>query len=124
AKVRAASLWAGERSAISHGAAAALWQIGDLLSHPVVVTTERSLKSPPGLSVRRIGSFGPADVTVLEGMAVTTPARTLLDLAAVAPIEAVEAAVDDALRSRLVSLAKLRWFVQTYGGRGRAGPRR
>ncbi|HEV2757425.1 MAG TPA: DUF559 domain-containing protein [Actinomycetota bacterium] len=51
----------------------------------------------------------------------TTPARTLLDLGAVEPVDKVEAALDGALRTGLVSLPRLRWFVSAYGGRGTRG---
>ena len=120
-RLRGASLWAGRGSALSHETAAALWRLEGFGPGPVAVTTERSLKAPAGVYLRRVRCFGPADTELLEGMTVTTPARTLLDLAAVGPEEKVDAALDHALRSGLVSLPKLRWFVQTSGGRGRAG---
>lgn len=45
----------------------------------------------------------------------------MLDLAAIDPPHKVEDALDGALRRRLVSPAKLRWFLETQGRRGRKG---
>lgn len=51
----------------------------------------------------------------------TTPARTLLDLGAVANIETVEAALEDALRKNLTTLPALHWQLRTAGGKGVRG---
>ena len=63
----------------------------------------------------------PAAVTTVRGVGVTTPVRTLLDLASVEPLERAESALDAALRTGLVSLSRLQWFVRAHGGRGRRG---
>jgi very-short-patch-repair endonuclease len=47
------------------------------------------------------------DITTVDGIPVTTPARTLFDLAAVGPEEVVERCLDDWLRRRFVSLSIL-----------------
>ena len=52
------------------------------------------------------------DVTTIDGIPVTKPARTLIDLATVEPIDVLERCLDDALRRRLVSLTFLdRWLA-------------
>lgn len=122
-RTRAASLWAGARSALSHQTAATLWRLEGFPSAAVCVTTTRGLRAASGISVHRASSLEPADVEPVDGMAVTTPARTLLDLAAVEPPDKVGLALDHALTSRLVSLPKLRWFVDTRGRRGASGHR-
>lgn len=71
--------------------------------------------------MHRLSELAPAEVTHLDRMCVTTLPRTLMDLAAIEPRERVEDALDDALRRRLVSVAKLRWFLETHAGRGRKG---
>lgn len=122
ATVVAASLWAGEGSAVSHGTAAALWRFDDFpAKEPLVVSTERSLRSRDGIDVRRVARLAEAEIDSRGALRRTSVARTLLDLAATEPSEKVEAALDQALVTRLVSLPKLRWFVTTYGGRGRSG---
>ena len=117
----AALLWSGRGSAISHEAAAAVWELEGFEEGPVVVSTTRSLTATGGVRVHRVRAFGPADVETVDGLAVTSAARTLLDLATVATEAGVEAALDHALRVRLLSVAKLRWFVQRHSGRGRSG---
>lgn len=61
------------------------------------------------------------DRTERNGIPVTTPARTLIDVAAVSPPLAVEEALDDALRRKLVSIPRLRWRLEELNARGRSG---
>ena len=62
----------------------------------------------------------PEDITTIDGIPVTKPARTLLDLATVEPVEVVERCLDDALRRRLVSLPFLeRWLRNPVNKRHR-----
>ena len=49
---------------------------------------------------------------MIDGIPVTRPARTLLDLATVEPVDVIERCLDEALRRRLVSLPFLeRWLA-------------
>lgn len=57
----------------------------------------------------------------MDGIPVTTPARTLLDLASVAPPDIVEEAIDDALRRGIVTIDGLRRAFASIGRRGRPG---
>lgn len=87
---------------------------------PVELTVPRGRKrNAPGIVHRNLLLV--RDVTTVGAIPVTTPARTLLDIAAVAPRETVEEALDDALRRRLVSLRRLRSRVDELGRRGRPG---
>jgi hypothetical protein len=52
------------------------------------------------------------DITTIDGIPVTKPARTLLDLATVESEEVVERCLDDALRRRLVSLPFLESWLE------------
>lgn len=61
------------------------------------------------------------DVTVVDAIPVTTPARTMIDLAAMIPRETVEEALDDALRRGLTSISRLRWRIDELARRGRPG---
>jgi very-short-patch-repair endonuclease len=56
-----------------------------------------------------------SDLTTLEGIRVTTTERTIADLAAMLPMTALESALDDAIRRRLIKL-------QTLRGRRLVGP--
>jgi very-short-patch-repair endonuclease len=61
------------------------------------------------------------DVEVVDAIPVTTVARTLIDLASVCRPDAVEEALDAALRRGLVSLPRLRWRFEELGRMGRPG---
>jgi hypothetical protein len=70
----------GRSAVLSHQCAAALW---DLLrsSSPKVHVTSSGRGSPRGLNVHRVRRLHPEDCTVVDGIPVTTVARTILDLA-------------------------------------------
>jgi very-short-patch-repair endonuclease len=95
----AAVLSAGEGAVLSHRSAAALWGLRpDGRRAEVSVPGRRR----PRAGVRLYESPLPADeVTVRDGIAVTTVARTLLDLAAVVPAAHVERAINEAEYRRL-----------------------
>jgi very-short-patch-repair endonuclease len=84
----------GTAAVLSHRSAAALWGIRPTSRAFIDVTTPRRLHARPGLHPHR--AVLPADeVTVHDGIPTTTPARTLLDLAAVIPRQALERALDE-----------------------------
>jgi hypothetical protein len=91
----AAVLAAGPGSVLSHWSAAALWGIRPDAGLLVDVTTRRPLRSRRGLRIHR--SILPKDeVTAQDGIPVTTPPRTILDLAAVANRRTVERVIEQA----------------------------
>jgi very-short-patch-repair endonuclease len=96
----AAVLASGSSAVLSHRSAAALWGIRPTSRTSVELTTPRRLHARPGLHPHR--AVLPADeMTVHAGIPITTPARTLLDLAAVVPGQALERALDEAEILRL-----------------------
>lgn len=116
----AACLSWGDRAAASHFGAAPLWSLTGFIAGPIEVTIPRSRhRSGPGTVHRTY--LPPVDVTVVDAIPVTTVARTLIDLAAVADPNVLEEALDDALRRGLVSLARLRWRLNELASRGRPG---
>jgi very-short-patch-repair endonuclease len=81
----AATLAAGPGALLSHYAAAVLDGLRPPADGPIDVTVSgRRARSRPGLRIHR-SHIHPADATRRHGIPVTTPARTLLDLAATAP---------------------------------------
>jgi hypothetical protein len=93
----AAVLACGDGAALSHFSAAVLW--GMLSSGGSIhVTTPRD-RERPGLVVHRARLDG--DVRKRAGIPVTAPARTLIDLADVAPRRTLERAMDEAEYLRL-----------------------
>ena len=61
------------------------------------------------------------DVALVAGIPTTTPTRTLIDLGAVVREEALELALEDALRRRLTSPARIEWRLAELCTRGRNG---
>ena len=94
----AAVLACGDQAALSHFSAAVLW--GMLNSEGKIHVSAPGERVRPGLVVHRAG-LDEADVTKRAGIPVTKPARTLIDLADVAPRRTVERAIDEAEFLRL-----------------------
>ncbi len=93
----AALLACGPDAVLSHGSAAALWGFG---TEPrgtieVSVPTERRCRLP-GIRAHRRAALEPRDVTEHEGVPVTAPVRTLVDLATLLPQRRLERAVNEA----------------------------
>jgi len=103
----AAVLAGGPGAVLSHRAAAALWGIRRT-AHSLEITCARHLQRP---GIRAYRADLPADeVTLHEAIPVTSPPRTLFDLAAVVSIEQLRRAVNEAEIRRLwdaLSLADL-----------------
>jgi very-short-patch-repair endonuclease len=114
-------LWAGPEALVSHRSAAALWQLESAREGFVEITSSRRIKAPPGVVLHVVPSLERCDLSKVDGIPATNVSRTLIDLGAVVGREAVEAALDDALRRHLASLPWLRWRLEQYGGKGRRG---
>jgi very-short-patch-repair endonuclease len=86
------------------------------------VTATKNLASPvPWLRVHRTNLLGPGDVAVCKGIPVTSPARTLFDIAARANSDDVELALDDGLRKGYYSVDYLKKVHQRLARNGRNG---
>ena len=105
-RAMAAVLACGDQAVLSHRSAAALWDFGPKWRGPVDVTAPTK-RSRTGISVHR-SRLDPQDTTVHYGIPITTPARTLLDLAEVVNTRALERAVNEARVQRRVSIDSLR----------------
>jgi len=102
-------LWSRKQGAISHDSAAALYELGDILpskTHLTVPPTFR--KKVAGGIVLHKAPIEKKDVEMREGCRVTTPLRTILDLARghLDP-ERLTAVVKDAVRKGLVEKKSL-----------------
>lgn len=79
----AAVLGGGPGTALSHVSAAALWELRPTAATYIDVTVRRSGRAKrPGLRVHRPRTLRATELTTRDGIPVTTPARTILDLAA------------------------------------------
>jgi predicted transcriptional regulator of viral defense system len=118
-----AACWAGGfRSAASHRSAAALWQIAGGRQSIVEVTCPRWRRAQhDGLVVHETKALEAVDIVAIEGIPVTTPERTLLDLGAVCHESVVEMALDAAEHRNLVTRASVEATLCRLGKRGRNG---
>jgi len=119
ARELAACLACGPRAVLSHRSAAALWQIVKRRARPasVEVTIPEGRRRRPGLRVYRVGTLRPDEVTRLNGVPITTPARTLYDLADRMSRRRLERAVAEAIALRLTTAAELRMMASRQAGR-------
>lgn len=97
---RAAWLAGGPGSAISHGTAARVWRIRRWFGR-AHVCVPRGRAGHPGLVVHRPRSLGPADIVARDGFAVTSVARTLLDLSPGRPVEEIGRWIQEAVVQRV-----------------------
>ena len=112
-------LVAGVR-ALGWQSALALWGMSRPWHGPVHVLGAHSRRGA-GFVIHRTRDLQPGDVTVHWGIPVTTPLRTLLDLSRTLSLDALDAALAEALVRRLVTFedleprarGKLRQLIQT-----------
>jgi hypothetical protein len=67
------------------------------------------------------GPLPAVDVTRVGAIPVTTVARTIIDLAGVVPVDAVEESLDHALSHGYVPRVRLEWRVRELAAKGRPG---
>jgi predicted transcriptional regulator of viral defense system len=120
----AAVLASGEGSRLSYRSAGMLWAVRRTERGLIEVTSPRTGHPLPG--VQRHRAELPADeVTVHDGIPVTTVARTLLDLATVLTPHQLARAVNEAEVQRLTDPLSLNALLQRYprrpGPQGAAG---
>jgi very-short-patch-repair endonuclease len=111
----AAVLAYGEGALLSHYPAAVLWGLRPAPAHTMHVTVVASgLTSRDGIGAHRTRHLHPADATRQHGIPVTSPARTLLDLAATASAKTLARATDEARIHRLVTDGSLNEQFERY----------
>lgn len=104
----AAVLYFDGDAVLSHASSAALWGIVDGSPAEVHVTLiGRDCRSRPGLRVHRVTRLARADLRAREGLPLTSPARTLVDLAAELATGDLERAIAEARVRRLLRAGEL-----------------
>ncbi len=124
--IRAAILAAGPGSMASHHTAAQLWGVANRSRSlteaiDVTVSSDRRRRSRPGIRVHH-QLIERTDCRVRDGIALTSPARTILDLAALVSGDVLEQLVVEADIRRLASVNELRAVIDHSPGR--AGTKR
>lgn len=120
-RAMAACLWCGGDVGLSQVAAARLWGFDGFSSAPVELSCASNRRSDGlGFRTHRVDRFLVPDLTVVEGIPVTSVRRTLLDLAGVKH-RRTEGALDESLRRDLTSLGQIWLLYEENWTRGRRG---
>ncbi len=118
-----AACWSGGPTSLaSHRSAAALHRFDGFRCGALEVTVDRDrYYRAKGVRVHTSTDLAVQDYERIEGIPVTTPLRTLIDLGAVVHRHRLEEALDAAERDGLVDRAELRWLLAVVRWRGRNG---
>lgn len=112
-----AVLACGEGAALSHRSAAALWEIGKERRGLIEVSIRRRCRyRRAGIHAMSRPSLRREDVTTRNGLPVTGPARTLVDLATELRPMALERVVNEADKYDLVDPETLRAALDDFRG--------
>jgi very-short-patch-repair endonuclease len=113
----AAVLACGPGAALSHASAAALWGIRPTAAERTEVTVPgTSGRARPRLWIHRSRSFGPTEVTTRHGIPVTTPGRTVLDMAARLSESRLENLLNEVERRELTDYPSLHALARAHAG--------
>ena len=115
-----------DEAALGHWSAGGAWDLWTPARPEIDVTVigEAPAATNPGVRVHRTRILAPQDLRIRHGLPVTSPARTLLDIAPDCSERQLEIAFDRAITSRVMREADVRDVLDRAGGhrgRGRLG---
>lgn len=112
----AALLAGGVMSRLSHGSAAVLHELRPAgCARAVEISVSRRMRcSIPGVITHRIGSLPGDEALMLDGLRVTTPARTLLDIAGQLSSREAEQAIATGLRRGSVTRTEMQEMLSRH----------
>lgn len=114
----AAVLACGEASVLSHITAAILWGFVDRAGHLIhILVADGGSRHRPGIVIHRTRRLPPEHRTERDGIPVTTPHRTLIDLAGMLASERLRFAVEAADRAGLLDVPGLADECTAWHGR-------
>jgi uncharacterized protein DUF559 len=112
-------LASGPGAVLSHPPAAGLWEVRRTSSPVLHVTVPRPRHGPRGVKVHRVRSLHAEDIAEIEGIPVTSLARTLLDNAEVLPLRQVVRMIEEAERRQIFDLGAVeRLLARSHGRHG------
>lgn len=110
---------------VSHQSAAKIHGLGPItVKVPTVTVSHRSTHVFEGIKVHQSTDLLDGHVTEHEGMKVTTPERTIIDLAQVTGTKRLEHIVDNALASRTVRIEDIAELHGSLSRKGKPGVRK
>ena len=122
-RAKAATLYAGPNSWLSHRSAASQLDMIDWRPQVIEVTTTDALRSRPSLKIRRVRDMPASDTRMRDSIPVTNTHRTIVDLAAVLQPDVLERVLDDCLYRGLIELGRIQARLDELGGPGRPSVR-
>ncbi len=109
----AALLACGDGAALSHDSAMVLWSMWKRWTLPMHVTVPGDRKRR-GIAVHHLRGLTNRDVGTHLGLRVTSPARTLLDMALSMPGKALKRRVNEARRARILTVADVADVIERF----------
>jgi hypothetical protein len=124
ARILAACLVYGPRAVASHASAMWLWGLDEGRNPRAIevtrpVTTHRAPRHRRGLTLHQTTTWGSGHRSIVDGIPVTSVARTLCDLSNLHPAPEVRRAMDVAFAQRLVTLEQVQAISNELAGPGR-----
>jgi very-short-patch-repair endonuclease len=117
----AAALAYAPDAVVSHRSAGALWRVIEPLPRAAIDITIRHGRGhgrgQPGIRLHRVRELRANEIRRLDGIPLTSPARTLVDLATDLPLRQLEQAFAEAQARRLVSKSALLHLLNRHRGR-------
>ncbi len=108
--VMATVLWVGDGAVASHDTALAIYGLADAMPAVIHITVPRRFRgSRPGVLIHR-AVLPAGDVTVRDGIPVTAPLRTILEVVSDPSVAA--AAAEEAIERGLIRVSQLRRVVE------------
>ncbi|HVP02558.1 MAG TPA: type IV toxin-antitoxin system AbiEi family antitoxin domain-containing protein [Solirubrobacteraceae bacterium] len=118
----AAVLACGRGARLAGRSAGALWGVLPAGAGPIEVTTpQRGRSGPRGVLVHRTRVLAPDDTAIVDGIPVTSLARTLVDLAGVLDEDRLERAVHEAEVLRVLDVPEVIAAIDRLPGRRGTG---
>jgi hypothetical protein len=119
---RAALQWAGTGAVLSHRSAGVMWGFDSVVSErpELTVISSRHRRSSEVI-VHRSDVLDRQDRGRITGVTVTSPTRTIIDLASVLSPVDLRVAFESARRERHTTVKKVRNRLEAIGGSGRPG---
>jgi very-short-patch-repair endonuclease len=120
----AANLWAGDEAVIGFLAAGTLYDFDGLAAKKPELWTPKSTNARSDLVVVHRGLVDANDRRMFGPITLTSPARTIIDLAGVLDDEDLTAVVEDAINRGVTTPMSIQRCLDRIGGKGRPGTAR
>src|SRR4051794_37019475 len=114
----------GEGAALSHRTGATSWNVMRATGGAIHVTVVRSQRPKPGIVLHQVRALDPRDLTIREGIPVTSLARTFIDIAETESAQTLRRAWDEAERLQLLDVVAVRRLCDRSPGRRGLAPLR